>query len=67
MDFYKYITLFFEMGECFFRIALSSCPVPRSESLWELAAAEVRVQESEGGEAAGERSVFLIGSKAGVC
>lgn len=41
-----------------------------SDTLWELAAAEVQSRESgggeEGGETVNERSVFLMGSKAGV-
>ncbi|XP_076016457.1 cytoplasmic dynein 2 light intermediate chain 1 [Genypterus blacodes] len=45
-------------------------PKVSSDTLWELAAAEVRSRESggveeDGGEATGERTVFLIGSKAG--
>lgn len=43
-----------------------------SDTLWELAASEVHSRETEGGEEDGgdtvsERSVFLMGSKAGVC
>lgn len=43
-----------------------------SDTLWELAAAEVHSREPEGGEEDGgdtvsERTVFLMGSKAGVC
>uniref|UniRef100_A0A8C4NWS4 Cytoplasmic dynein 2 light intermediate chain 1 n=1 Tax=Dicentrarchus labrax TaxID=13489 RepID=A0A8C4NWS4_DICLA len=45
-------------------------PKISSDTLWELAAAEVRSRETEGGEEDGgetvsERSVFLMGSKAG--
>uniref|UniRef100_A0A3Q2NPU5 Uncharacterized protein n=1 Tax=Fundulus heteroclitus TaxID=8078 RepID=A0A3Q2NPU5_FUNHE len=45
--------------------------MPLFYTLWEQAAAEVRSQESgaadwDGGEAVCERSVFLMGSKAGV-
>lgn len=44
-----------------------------SDTLWELAAAEVHSRESggaedrDGGEAVNERTVLLMGSKAGVC
>lgn len=41
-----------------------------SDSLWEQAAAEVQSLEAAGGEeeeAVSERTVFLMGSKAGVC
>uniref|UniRef100_A0A3Q3N9W8 Dynein cytoplasmic 2 light intermediate chain 1 n=1 Tax=Mastacembelus armatus TaxID=205130 RepID=A0A3Q3N9W8_9TELE len=43
-----------------------------SDTLWELAAAEAEsresgVREEDGGDAVSERSVFLMGSKAGVC
>lgn len=43
-----------------------------SDTLWELAAAEVQSREGgggeeDGGETVNERSVFLMGSKAGVC
>ncbi|XP_029926683.1 cytoplasmic dynein 2 light intermediate chain 1 [Myripristis murdjan] len=36
-----------------------------SDTLWELAAAEVQGREEDGGDAASERTVFLLGSKAG--
>lgn len=43
-----------------------------SDTLWEQAAAEVHSRETDGGEEDGgetvsERTVFLMGSKAGVC
>lgn len=45
-----------------------------TDKLWDLAAAEVQSQERSAGEdagagaeAGGERTVFLMGSKAGVC
>lgn len=57
----------------FFRTTRRFCLVfVSSDTLWEQAAAEVHRREAEGGEEDGgetvsERTVFLMGSKAGVC
>lgn len=62
------------MFTCFYlqRFCLFCLVFVSSDTLWELAAEEARGQGAGGGQEAGgeadsERSVFLIGSKAGVC
>ena len=73
MPIFLMLNIITEVITCYFGTTCGFCLLfNSSDTLWELAAAEVLSRETEGGEedggetAVSERSVFLMGSKAGV-